>query len=65
MFREGLLFVGSRLLSGIVEIGFVPVLMALGVTQSVFGIPGFAAKLVAEAIAMILSYFLSKYAIFK
>ncbi|MCI8810778.1 MAG: GtrA family protein [Oscillibacter sp.] len=65
VFREGLLFVGSRLLSGIVEIGFVPVLMALGVTQSVFGIPGFAAKLVAEAIAMILSYFLSKYAIFK
>lgn len=63
--REGFLFVGSRLLSGMVEIGFVPVLMAFGVTQSVFGIPGFAAKLLAEAIAMIVSYFLSKYAVFQ
>lgn len=65
VFHEGFLFVGSRLLSGIIEIGFVPVLMAFGVTQSVFGIPSFAAKFLAEAIAMILSYFLSKYAIFQ
>lgn len=31
------MFVGSRLLSGAVAIGLVPVLMALGITQSVLG----------------------------
>lgn len=63
--REGALFVGSRLLSGVVGIGLVPVLMHLGITQSVLGIPGFAAKFLAECIAMVLSYFLSKYVVFK
>lgn len=62
--REWTLFVGSRLLSGAVGIGLVPVLIWLGITQSVLGIPGFAAKFLAEGIAMVLSYFLSKYAIF-
>ena len=56
---------GSRLLSGAVEIGLVPVLMGLGVTQSVLGIPGFAAKFLAECVALVLSYFLSKYAVFR
>lgn len=63
--REGTLFVGSRLLSGAVAIGLVPVLMWLGVTQSILGIPGFAAKFLAECAALVLSYFLSKYAVFK
>ena len=63
--REGALFVGSRLLSGAVGIGLVPVLMGLGVTQSVLGIPGFAAKFLAECVALVLSYFLSKYAVFR
>lgn len=63
--REGAIFVGSRLLSGVVSIGLVPLLMRLGVTQSVLGIPGFAAKFLAECTAMVLSYFLSKYAVFK
>ena len=63
--REGAMFVGSRLLSGMVAIGLVPVLMALGVTQSVFGVPGFAAKFLAECVALVLSYFLSKYAVFR
>lgn len=63
--REGVMFAGSRLLSGAVAIGLLPVLMALGVTQSIFGIPGFAAKFLAECVALILSYLLSKYAVFK
>lgn len=65
VFREGAMFVGSRVLSGAVGIGLVPVLMALGITQSVLGIPGFAAKFLAEGVALVLSYFLSKYAVFK
>lgn len=63
--REGVLFVGSRLLSGAVSVGLVPLLMRLGVTQSVLGIPGFAAKFLAECVALALSYFLSKYAVFR
>lgn len=63
--REGAMFVGSRLLSGAVGIGLVPVLMRLGVTQSVLGIPGFAAKFLAECAALVLSYFLSKYTVFR
>lgn len=63
--HEGLLFFCSRILSGILEIGLVPVLMALGVTQSILGVKGFAAKFLAGAVAMILSYFLSKYGVFQ
>ena len=63
--REGALFVGSRLLSGAVGFGLFPLLMRLGVTQSVFGVPGFAAKFISECIALVLSYFLSKYVVFK
>lgn len=63
--REGTLFVGSRLLSGAAAISLVPVLMWLGVTQRIFGIPGFAAKFLAETIALVLSYFLSKYVVFR
>lgn len=63
--REGALFVGSRLLSGVVGIGMVPVLMRMGITQSLWNIPGFAAKFLAECIALVLSYFLSKYVVFK
>lgn len=65
VFREGLLFAGSRLLSGMVGIVLLPVLIALGVTQGVLGIPGFAAKFLAECIALVLSYVLSKYAVFR
>lgn len=63
--REGALFVGGRLLSGVVGFGLFPLLMKLGVTQSVFGVPGFAAKFIAEGIALALSYLLSKYVVFK
>lgn len=63
--REGAMFVSSRLLSGAVAIGLVPVLMRLGVTQSVLGIPGFAAKMIAETIGLIMNYFCGKFVVFK
>ena len=63
--REGAMFVGSRLLSGAAAISLTPLLMRLGVTQSVLGIPGFAAKFLAECAALVLRYFLSKYAVFR
>lgn len=62
---EGILFFGSRILSGVVEIGLVPILMALGITWDVLGVKGFAAKFFAGAVATVMSYFLSKYGVFK
>ena len=62
---EGAMFVGSRLLSGMASIGLMPVLMHFGITQSVFGIPGFAAKFLSECVGLVLSYIFSKYVIFK
>ena len=63
--REAGLFVGSRLLSGVVSIGLLPLLMKLGIDQSFLGIPGFVAKFLAEGVALVLSYFLSKYVVFR
>lgn len=65
LLREGSMFVGSRLLSGAVVVGLVPVLMALGVDQSIFGVPGFAAKLIAEIVDLVINYLCSKFVIFK
>ena len=62
--HEAVLFFAGRVFSGFVEIGLVPVLMTLGITQSVFDVDGFVAKFFAEAIAMVISYFLSKYTVF-
>ena len=65
VFHEGLLFVGSRLFSGIVGIGLVPILMWLGFTQSIWGIPGLAAKFLAMLAEWLLSYILGKHLVFK
>ena len=65
LLREGSLFVGGRLFSGAVSVGLTPALMWLGVTRTLLGIPGFWAKFLAEAIGVVLNYFISKYAVFK
>lgn len=63
--REALLFIGGRLFSGAVTIGLVPLLLWLGITQTLLGIPAFFAKFIAELIGIVLNFFLSKYAVFK
>lgn len=65
VFREGALFTASRLLSAAVSVGLTAALMRLGVTWSVMGVPGAAAKFLAECAGMVLSYFLSIYAVFR
>lgn len=57
-------FVSSRLITGALEIGLVPLLVHLGFNYRIFGIKGFAAKLVVSVIVVILNYFLSKYLVF-
>ena len=64
-FREALAFVAGRLFSGAVEMGGLPLLMWLGLDQPLFGIEGFAAKLVVSVVVIILNYFLSKFLVFR
>ena len=64
-FREALAFVAGRLFSGAVEMGGLPLLMWLGLDQPLFGIDGFAAKLVVSVVVIILNYFLSKFLVFR
>lgn len=58
-------FFGARILTGIIEIGGLPLLYYCGVDQSLFGIDGFAAKIVISVIVVILNYVFSKIFVFK
>jgi len=59
------LFVVSRLISGVIEIGGVPLLIWLGIDQTIFNIEGMVAKVLISVIVVILNYVFSKLFIFK
>ncbi len=59
------LFVVSRLISGVIEIGGVPLLIWLGIDQTIFNIEGMVAKILISVIVVILNYVFSKLFIFK
>lgn len=59
------LFVTSRLFTGIIEWFGLPLVIMLGLNQSLFGIEGFAAKLLISVIVIVLNYIFSKLIIFK
>ncbi|MGI6175638.1 MAG: GtrA family protein [Christensenellales bacterium] len=63
--KESISFLGSRLASGVVEIGLFPVLVGAGLDQKLFGIDGFAAKLIVSVIVIILNYVFSKFIVFR
>lgn len=63
--KEAAAFVAGRLFSGAVELGGLPLLMWLGLDQALFGIEGFAAKVVVSVVVIILNYFLSKFLVFR
>ncbi|QQK09053.1 GtrA family protein [Miniphocaeibacter halophilus] len=65
LLREFALFLGGRLLTGIIEIVGFPILMFFGIDQIIFGIEGLVAKFLIGAIVVILNYFFSKYFVFK
>lgn len=62
--REAAAFFGGRIFSGLVELGGLPLLMKLGLDQTLFGVEGFAAKIVVTVVVVILNYFLSKFIAF-
>ena len=63
--KEFGMFVGSRVLTGIIEIAGLPILYYLGMNQSIFGVEGFAAKIVVSVVVVILNYVFSKIFVFK
>lgn len=58
-------FVSSRLLTGVIEWVGLPLLIAIGLDQSILGIEGMLAKIIVSVIVIILNYVFSKLFIFK
>ena len=63
--KEFWLFVTARLITGVLEWFGVPLLVAAGLNQPLFGIEGFVAKIIVSVIVIILNYVFSKLIIFK
>lgn len=62
---EALKFFGSRIASGVVEIGLPNLLVAIGLDGSVFGISGAYAKAITSVVVIILNYIFSKLIVFR
>ena len=58
-------FVSSRAATGILEVVAVPLLTAIGLDQTIFGIEGMLAKVIVTIIVIILNYVLSKLVVFR
>jgi len=65
LYKELAAFVGSRLVTGVLEWAGVPLLMLIGLDQSIFGIEGMLAKVLVSVVVVILNYVLSKLLVFK
>ena len=62
---ELLKFLSSRIATGILEIVGVPLLVAVGLDQTIFGIEGLLAKVFVNILVVILNYILSKFLVFR
>ena len=58
-------FLSARALTGILEIVLVPLLVSVGLNQTIFGIEGMVAKIIVSVAVVILNYVFSKLFIFK
>lgn len=65
LFREFTLFLSARLGTGALEIIFVPLLVRLGLNQTIFGVKGAVSKVLVSFLVVILNYVFSKLFIFK
>lgn len=65
VFSELWKFVVSRLLTGMLEWFGVPLLVYLGLNQTIFGTPGMLSKLTVSVLVVILNYIFSKIFVFK
>ena len=64
-FKELWLFVASRLATGLIEWVGLPLLIKLGVDQTILGVEGMVAKILVSVIVVLLNYVFSKLFIFK
>lgn len=58
-------FISARLVTGVLEIILVPLLVGIGLSQTIFGIEGMAAKVFVSVLVVVLNYIFSKLFIFK
>ena len=59
------IFVSSRFITGVIEWVGLPLLIAVGLDQTIFGIEGMLAKITVSVVVIILNYVFSKLFIFK
>lgn len=59
------LFISSRLATGVIEWVGVPLLVHIGVNQTIFGVEGMLSKVLVSVIVVILNYVFSKLIVFK
>ncbi len=65
VFPELWKFTVSRLATGVVEMLGVPLLVKIGLNQTVFGIEGMVSKMLVSIVVIILNYIFSKLLVFK
>ena len=58
-------FFSARVATGIIEILAVPLLVGIGLDQTILGIEGMAAKVIVSVLVVVLNYIFSKLFIFK
>ncbi len=58
-------FLSARIITGILEIVGVPLLVGLGLDQTILGIEGMVAKVIVSVLVVLLNYVFSKLFIFK
>jgi len=63
--KEIILFIGARIFSGIFEIAGLPLLVFIGLNQTIFGIEGAVAKILISVIVVLSNYIFNKFVIFK
>lgn len=65
VFPELLKFLSSRLITGALELVSVPLLVWIGLDQTIFDIEGIVAKIIVSVVVIILNYVFSKLFIFR
>ena len=65
LIKEFASFVAARAVTGVIETFGLPLLVRIGINQSLFGIEGMVAKLLVSVIVVILNYVFSKLIVFK
>lgn len=65
IFKELILFIGSRIFTGIIAWILFPILLWLGLDYFIFDTEGFLAKVIVSIVEIILNWVLSKYMVFK